>query len=206
MHPKCWSVIYFTYITLLHDCFFAGDSVTTHVHFSRSQKVAGVLQREICFIKSNNWLKCFPLSLQFHTNGPNSSHMRRSIVFAVRSPPGRESERSNQRGRRRDLLSDWVKWFPLYKACLPFFNSSDSYEFPNGNLASRVLTEIVLPKHLKQMKCMVWGVESNACTMQNVSLWIIFHLIVSCFVKTRCANNAKETRAKCQSKQFQLTQ
>lgn len=113
--------------------------------------------------------------------------------------------------RHQDLLSDWVKWFPFYKACLPFLNLSDSYEFSNGNLASCVLTEIALPTHLETKK--MYGLrrtESEAYTMHEscVSVWItnIFLLFVSCFVKIHSANNAKETYSKCQNKQFQSTQ
>lgn len=64
---------FFFFLTAL--LFSAEDSVTTHIHFSLQQKVRGVPQQEICFIKPNNWLKRFPWSPQLHTNGLNSSHM-----------------------------------------------------------------------------------------------------------------------------------
>ncbi len=89
--------------------------------------------------------------------------------------------------RHQDLLSNWVRWFPFYKACLPFHHLSDSYEFSDGNLASLVLTEIALPTHLDSKKCTVWGVDrAHDC----VCRWItnIVLLFVSCFVKIHCEN------------------
>lgn len=63
------------------------------------------------------------------------------------------------------MLSDWVKWFPFYKVCLPFPNLSDSYEFSNGNLASCVLTEIALPTHLESKK--MYGLRRTERSMHD---------------------------------------
>lgn len=58
--------------------FLWDDSVTTHITSSLLHKVREVLQQEICFIKSNNWLTRFPSSPEFHTGGLNIPHMQRN--------------------------------------------------------------------------------------------------------------------------------
>lgn len=61
----------------MHFFFLRDNSVTAQVTSSLLHKVRDVLQQEICFIKSNNWLTRFPSSPEFHTGGLNIPHMQR---------------------------------------------------------------------------------------------------------------------------------
>lgn len=93
----------------------------------------------------------------------NSSHMLCNFCLCCAFTAWWRICALKSKRRHQDLLSDWVKRFPFYKACLPFLNSSDSYEFSNGNLASWVLTKIVLPKHLESSKKMYGLRRAEQC-------------------------------------------
>lgn len=157
-HARFW-------ILLLRDYF-----VTAHITSTLLHKIRDVLQQEICFIKSNNWLTRFPSSPESHTGGLNIPHMQRDSsckaftaclkIWAVKS-----------KRRAREFLSDWVRWFPCLKVCLPFFGFVWQlwiFKWKPGKLClDRDCSPSTLREWKKKKKSMVRGMQSKTCTVHE---------------------------------------
>lgn len=149
-----WSTlrVFQTLLLLLRE-----DSVTTHIRRGLQQKVTRVLQQEICFIKSNNWLKCFPSSLQFHTDGLNSLQMLYDSFFTMHS--------------------GWVCRVCLFLTCL----TAMDLKWKSGKLCLDRET------HLENTKMYGLRRTEEGMHQNSICLWTIdiCLLIVSCFVKAK---------------------
>lgn len=178
MYQKCWPVIYITYIFDFITVFLRSFCHHSYASTRRSQGLFN--KRFVLLSPITDWndspqvFSFIPVDLIVHICYMILSYNAFTAwlrIWAVKS--NRE---------RQDLLSDWVKWFPFYKVCLPSLNLSDSYEFSNGNLASCVLTKIALPTHLREKNVWSEAYRSRhtqcASTTLSVNNW---HFPLNCF-------------------------